>query len=44
MYRNLRTWDEIVHDMKTAVREKDEPVPMLTMKKLRLKRWKVKPI
>jgi hypothetical protein len=36
MYRNLRTWDEVVHDMKSAVREKDEPVPMLLVKKLRL--------
>jgi hypothetical protein len=35
MYRNLRTWDEVVHDMKSAVREKDEPVPMLPVKKLR---------
>jgi hypothetical protein len=36
MYRNLRTWDEDVHDMKSAVREKDEPVPKLPMEKLRL--------
>jgi hypothetical protein len=36
MYRNLRTWDEVVHDMKSVVREKDEPVPMLLVKKLRL--------
>jgi hypothetical protein len=36
MYRNLRTWDEVVHDMKSAVREKDDPVPKLLVKKLRL--------
>jgi hypothetical protein len=36
MYRNLRTWDEVVHDMKSAVREKDEPVPKLPVEKLRL--------
>jgi hypothetical protein len=36
MYRNLRTWDEVVHDMKSAVREKDEPMPKLPVKKLRL--------
>jgi hypothetical protein len=35
MYRNLQTWDKIVHDMKSAVREKDEPVPKLPVKKLR---------
>jgi hypothetical protein len=34
MYRNLRTWDEVVHEMKSAVREKDEPVPKLPVKKL----------
>jgi hypothetical protein len=32
MYRNLRTWDEIIHDMKSVVREKDELVPKLPMK------------
>jgi hypothetical protein len=36
MYRNLRTWDEVVHDMKSAVREKNEPVPKLLVEKLRL--------
>jgi hypothetical protein len=36
MYRNLRTWDEVVHDMKSAVREKNEPVPKLPVEKLRL--------
>jgi hypothetical protein len=36
MYRNLRTWDEVVHGMKSAVREKYEPVPKLLVKKLRL--------
>jgi hypothetical protein len=36
MYRNLRTWDEVIHDMKSAVQEKDEPVPKLPVEKLRL--------
>jgi hypothetical protein len=36
MYRNLRTWDKVVHDMKSVVREKDEPLPKLLVKKLRL--------
>jgi hypothetical protein len=36
MYRNLRTWDEVVYDMKSTVRKKDEPVPKLPVKKLRL--------
>jgi hypothetical protein len=36
MYRNLRTWDEIAHNMKSAVWEKDEPVPKLPVRKLRL--------
>jgi hypothetical protein len=36
MYRNLRTWDEVLHDMKSAVREKDELVPKLPVEKLRL--------
>jgi hypothetical protein len=36
MYRNLRTWDEVVNDMKSAVREKDEPVPKLPMRKLQI--------
>jgi hypothetical protein len=36
MYRNLQTWDEVVHDMESEVREKDEPVPKLPMEKLRL--------
>jgi hypothetical protein len=31
-----KTWDEVVHDMKCAVREKDEPVPKLSVEKLRL--------
>jgi hypothetical protein len=35
MYRNLWTWDEVVHDMESAVREKDEPVPKLPVEKLR---------
>jgi hypothetical protein len=36
MYMNLLTWYEIVHDMKGVVQEKDEPVPKLPVKKLRL--------
>jgi hypothetical protein len=36
MYRNLRTWDKVVHDMKSAIQEKDEPMPKLLMEKLRL--------
>jgi hypothetical protein len=34
MYRNLRAWDEAIHNMKSAVREKDESVPKLPVKKL----------
>jgi hypothetical protein len=36
MYRNLRTWDEVIHDIKSAVEVKDKPVPKLPVKKLRL--------
>jgi hypothetical protein len=36
MYTNLRTWDEIIHNTKTVVREKDEPVLKLPVEKLRL--------
>jgi hypothetical protein len=36
MYMNLLTWDEVVHDMKSAVQEKDEPVLKLPVEKLRL--------
>ena len=36
MYRNLQTWDKVVHEMKGAVQEKDEPMPKLPVKKLRL--------
>jgi hypothetical protein len=36
MYMNLQTWDEVVHDMKSTVWEKDEPVSKLPVKKLRL--------
>jgi hypothetical protein len=36
MYRNLRAWDEVIHDMKGTVRVKDESVPKLPVKKLRL--------
>jgi hypothetical protein len=36
MYRNLRAWDEAIHNMKSAVQEKDESVSKLPVKKLRL--------
>jgi hypothetical protein len=36
MLRSLRTWDEIVHNTKSAVREKDELVSKLPVEKLRL--------
>jgi hypothetical protein len=36
MYRNLRTWNEVVHNTKSVVREKDEPVPKPPVEKLRL--------
>jgi hypothetical protein len=35
-HRNLRLWDEGVHDMNGAIWEKDESIPKLQMKKLRL--------
>jgi hypothetical protein len=34
MFRNLRIWDEVVHDMKSVVREKDKPVPKLPVEEL----------
>jgi hypothetical protein len=36
MYRNLRTWDKVVHEMKGTVQEKDEPMLKLPVEKLRL--------
>jgi hypothetical protein len=36
MYRSLRTWDKVVHEMKGADQEKDEPMPKLPVEKLRL--------
>jgi hypothetical protein len=36
MYMNLRTWDKVVHEMKGAVQETDEPMPKLPVEKLRL--------
>jgi hypothetical protein len=36
MCRNLRTWNENAYNMKSAVWEKDEPVPKLLVKELRL--------
>jgi hypothetical protein len=34
MYRNLRAWDEAIQNMKSMVREKDESVLKLPVKKL----------
>jgi hypothetical protein len=28
------TWDEVVHEIKSAVQEKDEPMPKLPVEKL----------
>jgi hypothetical protein len=41
IYRDLRPWDEAIHDIKSRDREKDEPVPKLPVEKLRLnsKKW-----
>jgi hypothetical protein len=36
MYRNLRTRDNVVHNMKSRVRTKVEPVSKLCARKLRL--------
>jgi hypothetical protein len=36
VYRNLRTWDEVVHDVKSTAREKNEPVLKLLVEELRL--------
>jgi hypothetical protein len=36
MSRNIRTWDEVVHDMESRVRTKVEPVLKLCTSKLRL--------
>jgi hypothetical protein len=36
VYRNLRTWEEVVHDVKSMAREKNEPVPKLLVEELRL--------
>jgi hypothetical protein len=36
IYKDLRPWDEAIHDMKNVVREKDEPVPKLHVEKLQL--------
>jgi hypothetical protein len=35
-HRNLRFWDEGVHDIRGVIWEKDESIPKLRMKKLRL--------
>jgi hypothetical protein len=36
MYRNLRTRDEVIHDMESRVRTKVEPAPKLWTRELRL--------
>jgi hypothetical protein len=36
VYRNLRTWDEVVHDVKSTAQEKNEPVSKLLVEELRL--------
>jgi hypothetical protein len=36
MYRNLRTWNEAVHNMKSMVEKKVEPFPKLCVGKLQL--------
>jgi hypothetical protein len=36
MYRNLQTWDEIIHDMMSTVRKKGELVPKLPVKSFSL--------
>jgi hypothetical protein len=36
IYRDLRPWNEVVRDMKSVVREKDEPVLKIPVEKLRL--------
>jgi hypothetical protein len=36
MYRNLQTWDKVVHEMKGAIQKKVEPMPKLPIEKLRL--------
>jgi hypothetical protein len=36
IYRDLQLWDEAVYDVKSAVREKDEPVPKVPVEKLQI--------
>jgi hypothetical protein len=36
MYRNLQTLNEAIHNMKSMIGTKDEPVPKLRVGKLRL--------
>jgi hypothetical protein len=36
MYRNLRAWDEAVHNMESRVETKVEPAPKLRARELRL--------
>jgi hypothetical protein len=36
MYRNLRTWNEAVHNMESMIETKVESIPKLCARKLRL--------
>jgi hypothetical protein len=36
MYRNLQTWNEVVHNMKSVIGMKVESIPKLRARKLRL--------
>jgi hypothetical protein len=40
MYRNLRTWNEAVHNMESTIGTKVESIPKLQARKLRLSRRK----
>jgi hypothetical protein len=43
MYSNLRTQDEVVHNMESRVRTKVEPAPKLRARELRLNKLKKEP-
>jgi hypothetical protein len=36
IYRNLRTWNEVVHNMESMIGTKVESIPKLCARKLRL--------
>jgi hypothetical protein len=36
MYRNLQTWNKVVHNMKSVIETKVESIPKLRARKLRL--------